>query len=327
MKAILIGAAYLAMLLAGPASAIGQEWPTRPVTMIVPAGLGGAVDIIGRVVAARMAEFLGRPIVVENVTGAGGMIGAARVGRAEPDGYQILLGTIGTQALNQTLYKTPLYDARSDFTPVALLVDVPIILTVRPDMPVTNLKEFAAFTKANQGKMQYGSPGPGSSNHLACLLLNTAIGVDAVTHIPYRNAPELNQDLMSGRIDYYCPSSTAAMTLVQGNQAKAIAVLGSSQVSIFPTLTSAPAQGFPQIEAGTWFGFFMPKNAPAAIVQKLNAATVDAITNPEVLKRVEALGGIVAAPDRRSPTYLAEFVQGEIKKWAGPIKSTGLLIE
>ena len=203
-----------AALLASAAPALAQDYPTRNITLVVPLGAGGSADVVGRLLAQSMSETLGRAIVVENVLGAGGMLGASRVAKASPDGYQILLGTVGTQAQNQTLYKTPLYDATRDFEPVGLAVDVPIILQVKKEFPADTFTDVIAYIKANADKLSFGSPGAGSSNHLACVLFNAAIGVP-VTHVPYRAAAELFQDMVAGRLDYWCPTTTAAAPLAK----------------------------------------------------------------------------------------------------------------
>jgi tripartite-type tricarboxylate transporter receptor subunit TctC len=187
--------------LALMAQAMAQEFPARPLTLVIPFGAAGGVDVIGRIMAARMGEILGRNIIVENVGGAGGMIGAARIARAAPDGYQFVLGSVGTHAQGQTLYKNPLYNSATDFQPLALVAEQPIVLAARNGLPADNLSEFIAYTKANQGKMQYGSPGTGSSTHLACALFTSEIGVK-VTHIPFRT--QATQDLIAGRTDYQC---------------------------------------------------------------------------------------------------------------------------
>src|SRR5215831_10636517 len=196
-------AAALAALVASTGSAPAQDWPTRPVTMVIPFAAGGPQDTIGRVVAQRLSEILGQQVVIENVGGAGGMTGSKRVADAPPDGYTFVLGSVGTHAQNQTLYKKPAYDAAKDFTPVAFIAQTPIALIVRKDLPVNNLQEFIAYAKANQAKMQFGSAGAGSATHLACVVLNSVIGVD-ITHIPYKGTGPAMQDLVGGRIDFLC---------------------------------------------------------------------------------------------------------------------------
>src|SRR5437016_776137 len=171
----MIAAAVAVVAVSAPAAA--QNWPNRPVTMVVPYAAGGSTDIIGRIFATRLSEILRQQVIVENIGGAGGMAGANRVAKAPPDGYQFVLGNVGTHAQNQTLYKAPLYDALADFAPVALIMDQALVLVARKDFPANNLPEFIAYTKANQAKLQYASAGLGGSNHLACVLLNTAISV------------------------------------------------------------------------------------------------------------------------------------------------------
>ncbi|MDF2119438.1 tripartite tricarboxylate transporter substrate binding protein [Roseiarcaceae bacterium H3SJ34-1] len=317
-------AACLGPCLAGAATA--QEWPSRTVNIVVPLGAGGGADIVARILAANLGPVLGQSVTIENVTGAGGMVGSARVARAQPDGYQALLGTVGTHAQNQTLYKAPLYDSRTDFEPVALVVDVPIVLVTTNSMPVKTLQEFIAYTKANQAKLQYASPGAGSSNHLACVFLNAAIGVD-VTHVPYRGASDLFQDLIAGRVDYFCPTSTAALPFTEeSKQLRAISILGGERLKVMPSVPSAAEQGLANFEAGTWFALFLPKGTPATIVKKLNAATVKVLESEDARKRLEAIGAVVVAKERMTPDYLKRYVADEVEKWKGPIERTGVSI-
>src|SRR5919108_2930249 len=237
----LLSAAAALLTLAGIASA--QDWqPTRPLTMIIPFAAGGPTDVLGRVMAQRMSELLGQQVVVENVGGAGGMTGSKRVADAAPDGYTFVLGTVGTHAQGQTLYKRPLYNAATDFTPVALLAEVPIILIVRKDLPVKDFKEFVAYAKANQAKMQYGSAGAGSATHLGCVLLNYVIGVD-ITHVPYRGTGPAMQDLAGGRIDYLCEIITTAKPQADSGTVKALAIFQKERSQAMPDLPTALEQG------------------------------------------------------------------------------------
>jgi tripartite-type tricarboxylate transporter receptor subunit TctC len=322
MPTITVAATLIALLvMIAPAAA--QDWPTRPVTMVVPTTPGGAPDLLGRVVASRLSELLREPVIVENVAGAGGMIGAARVARAPADGSQFLIGTLGTQAQNQTLYKSPLYDAATDFTPVALLWQVHFILTVRKDLPVTNLQEFIAYAKTHQMAMHYGSAGVGSPNHLACALFNAAIGIN-VTHVPYRGFGPMIEDLAASRIDYLCPSVTAAIGYIQSKQVKAIALLSKDRSPLLPAYPSAGEQGLTNFEDTGWSGMFLPKDAPPPIVHQLNAAAIAALDTPAVEVRFRQVGAEIVAAGRRSPQYLQKFVESEIKKWAAAIKAAGI---
>src|SRR5438067_9801327 len=187
----------LAVLNLGPA--LSQDWPTRPVTMVVPFAAGGPADTVARILAPGLSELLGQQVIIENMGGSGGMTGAARVAKAAPDGYQFVLGNVGTHAANQTFYKNPLYNAVTDFAPVALIAEIPFVLVTRKDFPAGNLREFTSHARANHATMQYGSGGSASATHLACVLLNAAIGVTA-THGPYRGGGPAIQDLMAWRI-------------------------------------------------------------------------------------------------------------------------------
>jgi tripartite-type tricarboxylate transporter receptor subunit TctC len=320
MKPIFLAFAVIGAL-ASPATA--QDYPARNLTLVVPLAAGGSADIVGRLLAQSMSEILGRTIIVENVAGAGGMLGAARVAKANPDGSQILLGTVGTQAQNQTLYKAPLYNAATDFAPVVLMMDQSLVLVARNDFPASNLQEFIVYTKANQSKMQYSSSGAGGSNHLACVLLNAAIGIN-VTHIPYRGAGQAMQDLLAGRVDYQCPSAPTAMPQITGKTVRAIAILTKNRSPSLPDLPSAHEQGLTGFDIPSWYALFLPKGTPDAIVRKLNAAAVAAMETPAMQDRLKTIGSDLVGPERRSPEYLGRFVADEIKKWAGPIGASGV---
>jgi tripartite-type tricarboxylate transporter receptor subunit TctC len=294
--------------------------------MVIPFAAGGPTDVLGRVVGQRMGELLGQQMVIENVGGAGGMTGSARVANAAPDGYNIVLGTVGTHAQGQTLYKKPLYSATNDFAPVALLAEVPILLATRKDLPVNNLKEFIAYAKANQKTMKYGSAGAGSATHLGCVLLNYVIGVD-ITHVPYRGTGPAMQDLASGQIDYLCEIITTAKPQIDGGTIKGIAIMNKERSPALPNLPTALEQGTPNLEAYTWNAFFMPKGTPEPIVKKINEVAVQAIKTPAVRERLQGLGAQVVSDDRTSPQYLAQFVKSEIEKWAAPIKASGVSID
>src|ERR1700716_3656593 len=204
------GAPIVALALAALVAtsvAQAQEWPTRPVTMVVPFAAGGPVDVLGRILAQYLGESIGKQVIVDNVPGGGGMTGSLRVSQAAPDGYMFVLASIGTHALNQTLSKKPLYNAATDFAPVALIADVGLVLITRKDLPANNLQEFIAYAKVNQGKMQYGSGGAGTSAHIGWVLLNQPMGIET-THIPYRGGGPALADLIAGRVDYVCTSAS-----------------------------------------------------------------------------------------------------------------------
>jgi tripartite-type tricarboxylate transporter receptor subunit TctC len=319
-------AAMLAGCLGWTGAAQAQDYPNRPVTLIIPFAAGGPTDVLGRVMAARMGEILGQQVVVENVGGAGGMTGSKRVADAAPDGHTFVLGTVGTHAQGQTMYKKPLYNSVEQFTPVALIAEVPIILTVRKDLPVNDFKEFVAYGKANQAKMQFGSAGAGSATHLGCVLLNYVTGLD-ITHVPYRGTGPAMQDLQGGRIDYLCEIITTAKPQVDGGTVKALAIFDKQRSQALPNLPTAAEQGTQNLEAYTWNAIFLPKNAPEAVVKKLNDAALQAMHTPAVRERLQGLGAQIVSDDRATPQYLGGFLKSEIEKWAAPIKAAGVSID
>jgi tripartite-type tricarboxylate transporter receptor subunit TctC len=295
-------------------------------TMVIPFAAGGPTDVLGRVVAAKMGESLGQTVVVENVTGAGGQTGSKRVADAAPDGYNFVIGTVGTHAQAQTLYKKPLYNSQTDFTPVGLIAQVPIVLIARKDLPVKDFKEFVAYAKANQSKMQIGSAGAGSATHLGCVLLNYMIGVD-ITHVPYRGTGPAMQDLIGGRIDYICEVVTTIKSQLDGGTIKGIAMLDSKRSPALPNLPTAEEQGTKDLIAYTWNAIFLPKGAPDAVVKKLNGAMLDAMRAPAVKDKLGALGAEIVSDDKATPAALAKLVKDETEKWAKPIKASGVTVE
>ena len=271
-----------------------------------------------------MSESLGVQVVVENVSGAGGITGTARVARAAPDGHTFLLGAAGVLSQNQTLYKHPPYNSTTDFAPVGLIALTPAILVTRPNFPASDLHEFIAYAKANQAKLLFGSGGAGSGGHIACLLLNTAIGV-TVTHVPYRGSPR--PDLMAGRLDYMCDFSSTALPEIEAKQVKAIAVLAHERVAMLPDLPTGDEQGLANFDATGWYAFVAPARTPERIVRRLNKAMSDALDGPVASERYKRLGNTVASPAQRSPEYLGAFIRSEIDKWAGPIRASGVSLE
>jgi tripartite-type tricarboxylate transporter receptor subunit TctC len=317
----LLSACALALAVAMPAHA--DEWPSRAITLIVPFAPGGGVDLSARIQAQHMSELLGQPIVVENMGAAAGMAGGLHVAKAEPDGYTMLIGNSGTQAYNQSLYKTPLYDSVADFTPVGLATESPRILIARKGLPVANLQKFVAYVKANQNTMQFGSAGVGSGTHLPCVLLNMAMGV-TVTHVPYRGEGPVQQDLIGERLDYMCSTIQTGAVLAQQGSVKGIAVMSPHRVKIIPDLATTGEQGLPGVEASVWNAFFLPPHAPATIVQKLNKAMSDTLDDPAVRERLESLGLEIAAPASRTPGYLATFVPEEVARWGKVVHAAGI---
>jgi tripartite-type tricarboxylate transporter receptor subunit TctC len=321
-KLMLAALAALAALL-GPADA--QDFPNRPISMVIPFAAGGPTDVLGRVVAAKMGDILGQQIIVENIGGAGGMTGANKVKVAAPDGYQILLGTVGTQAQVQNLVAKPLYNAATDFQPVALLAEVPLVLIVRKDLPVSTIKEFVDYTKQNQDKMSFASSGVGAAVHLGTVLLNSAIGVK-ITHVPYRGSAPAMQDLQGGRVDYMTEIVSTGFPQIQGGAVKAIAMLAPQRSKILPDLPTA-REGGVNVDAYTWNAIFLPNGTPEPIVKKLHDAAVEAMKSPQVREKLEGLGVTVVSDDRMSTAYLGKFVKDEIEKWGVAIKESGAKAE
>jgi tripartite-type tricarboxylate transporter receptor subunit TctC len=312
--------------LAFPTLAHAQDWPNRPVTMVVPFAAGGAVDVLARTLGARTAEILGQQIVIENIGGAGGMTGSNRIAKASPDGYQFVLGSVGTHAQNQTLYKNPAYNVMRDFDPVILVGETPLLLVTRKDFPAADLREFIAYGKANPGKLQFGSAGVGSAIHLGCVLFNAAAGIEA-THIRYRGGNPAMQDLVAGRIDYGCNIITSAYPQVRDQQIKAPALLSSKRAPLLPNLATAQEQGMAGFDAGSWNVVFFPKGTPEPIIRRLNAAISEALDTPATRERLHGIGIDIPTADRRTPTSAAKFVESEVKKYEGPIKAAGIVIE
>jgi tripartite-type tricarboxylate transporter receptor subunit TctC len=315
----------LALMLAFCCSAAAENYPTRTITMIVPFAAGGPTDLLGRLLAQRMGEILGQTVIVENITGAGGMTGMKRLADARPDGYTIGIGTVGTHAQNQWLYDHPAYNAMTDFTPVALIAEVPIVLFARKDLPVSNLKEFAAYAKKNQAAMQFGSGGAGSASHLACVVLNTAIGTN-ITHVPYKGGEPAMQDVMAGRMDFGCDLISTVKPQIDSGSVKALAVLSNTRSPVEPNLPTATEQGVNAL-AYSWNAVFLPKGVPGDLVKKLNAAALEAMKTPAFHDRLEGLGAQIVPEDRATPEYLAGFVQSEIAKWQAPIKASGVKVQ
>ncbi|HEY0224490.1 MAG TPA: tripartite tricarboxylate transporter substrate-binding protein [Pseudolabrys sp.] len=321
MKKAIYGAAFAALIAL--TTTARAEFPDRVLTMVIPFAAGGPTDVLGRIMAQSMGEVLGQTIIVENIGGAGGMTGGKKVADAKPDGYTMLLGTVGTQAQGQTLYKKPLYNAVTDFTPVALIAEIPIVVIARPDLPVNNLKEFIAYAKANAAKMTFGSAGAGSATHLGCVVADMAMGVD-ITHVPYKGSAPAMTDLISGRIDFYCEVLSTAKSFIDGKKVKPIVLMTDTRSPVEPDVPTGEEQGIKGFQAYTWNALFLPKDAPADVVKKLNDAAVKAMNSASVKDRLQGLGATVVPANQQTPAYLGDYVKSEIKKWEAPIKASGV---
>jgi len=321
MPRVLAAIAAIALLLA-PLAASAQDWPTRAVTVVVPYAAGGPIDTLARILAARLSEILGQQVVVENIPGAGGMTGSSRVAKAAPDGYTVLLSGSAVLAINQSLYKKPLYNAVTDFEHVALFADSARVVIARKDLPANTLAEFVAYAKANQARMQFGSAGVGSGMHVCAVLLNAAMGT-RITHVPYRGSAPAMQDLIGGRIDFVAEQISTALPQIQSNTVKAIATLGLERAPGLEQLPTAQEQGLPGLDCGSWSSLSFPKGTPDEIVRHLAKAVNEAVETPATRERFKGIGVTIPPPERRTPEYLAKFVPSEIERWAAPIKASG----
>jgi putative tricarboxylic transport membrane protein len=306
------GAAAVLLIASGssgaPASA--QDYPARTITMIVPFAVGGPADITGRIVADIFSRHLGRSVVVENINGAGGTIGAMRASRANPDGYTILFGHMSTNALAPAFYPNLNYDPQKDFEPVGLAAEYPELLVVRKDLPARNLREFVAYAKANANKLNVGHAGVGSISYIGCLLLNSAIGIKP-TLVPFTGtAPVLNA-MLSGEIDYECDPVLGTLPQVQAGTVRALAVAAKQRSPMLPDVPTSYEQGLGDFDCAVMYAVFTPKGTPRPIVDKLAAALNAGLDEPQVRKRLAELGADNIAPDRRGPKPLADLVRSE----------------
>ena len=303
-----------------------QSWPNRPLTMVVPYAPGGSTDLIARLIAPRLSQAVGQPVVIENMPGIGGIAGVSRVAKAAPDGYQFVVGNVGTHAQNQFLFTYPPYDAAAEFTPAALLVEQAMVLTLRPDFPVDSLDDFIAHLRANQPSMKYASAGFGSPTHLACALLNAALGID-IRHVSYRGGSPASRDLMAGKVDYFCSNLAAIKPLVETGRLKAPAVLSRSRARSLPNVPTAREQGLKDFEATNWLGLFLPSATPEPIVERLNTAAVRALGDQALEDQLRALGAEPVTPDRNTNERLSAFLAAEREKWGTALRKANIRLE
>ncbi len=316
--------ATAAILVALSAAALGQDWPTRPITMVVAAAAGGPIDVFARILAERISPALGQRVVIENIGGGGGIMGGQRVAKADPNGYTVLLGTIATHTNPQLHVDKPPYDPVADFAPIVLIAEIPLILIARKDLPPNTFDEFVAYAKANQARMNYGSAGVGSAAHLGCVMLDRAMGT-TIQHVPYRGTALAMQDLMAGRLDFLCEIAVTAVQSIKAGSVKGIANLSGQRSAVLPELPTAAERGLPSVQAYTWTALFAPKSTPAPIIAKLQATTVAAMDGPGLRDQLDNLAATLVAPNRRSPDYLDRFVKSEFAKWGDAIRAGGAL--
>lgn len=313
----------VALVLWVSLSAFAQPFPSKPVRLIVPFPPGGAVDYYARTVQNRLQETLGQPILIENRSGAGGMVGADLVVKAAPDGYTLLVGNIASLAMNVGLYSKMTYDPRKDLTPIIRTVAVNYVMTVHPSVPARSVKELIDHAKANPGKLSYGSAGSGSAPHLATELLKQRAGIDML-HVPFKGGGPMVADLLGGQIHIVIADQANLMPHVKAGKLRALAVGTLERSASYPDIPTIAESGFPGFEARAWQGIAGPANLPADIVTQLNAAFAKAMAFPEVHQRLLD-GGL--DPITGTPEDFAAFIRSEIDKWAKVAKDVGARVD
>ncbi|MES2025944.1 MAG: tripartite tricarboxylate transporter substrate binding protein BugD [Pseudomonadota bacterium] len=309
-------------VLASAFSYAQTPYPTKPITMIVPFAAGGPTDTVARLVAQSMGNTLKQTVLVENVGGAGGTIGAARVAKSAPDGYTLFLHHIG-QSTAPSLYRKLSYNAIDDFEPIGLITDVPMTLIARGDFPAKDLKELLAYVKANKTKVTYANAGIGSASHLCGMLFMTAIDTELTT-VPYKGTGPAMNDLLGGQVDIMCDQTTNTTSQIKGGKIKAYAVTTKTRVPSLPNLPTMNEAGLPGFEVAVWHGLYAPKGTPKPVIDKLDAALQIALKDPIVKQRFADLGTEPVAENRATPEALRAHLKSEIAKWAPIIKKAGV---
>lgn len=310
-------------LLAGPlaGTALAQEFPAKPVTLIVPFPAGGPSDALARSIAQGMAAGLKQTVVVENVGGASGTIGLAKLLNAPADGYTMGFGTIGTHVANAALFKKLPYDPITSFAPVGLAGTAPLLLVAKAALPVSNLKEFVAYAEANKAGMTYGSAGVGSISHYACVVLLSTLKQN-ITHVPYRGVAPAMNDLMGGHIDFMCDQSTTALPQIAGGKIKALAVLSDKPLPQLPGVATAASAGY-DMNIRSWNALFVAKATPPAIVKRLNEALRAAVADPALVKQMQAVGVDLPSPEALQPATVTELIANGLEKDVPALRARG----
>ena len=310
--------------LAGMASqSVAQEFPNRTVTLVVPFAAGGSTDLVARIIAQKMSDDLGQQVIVENVAGAGGNIGADRVARADPDGYTILMGTVATHALNPLILKTKPYDPEKDFSPVSLLVIVPNVLVVNPELPAKNVQELVALLKAEPDKYSYASSGIGTPLHLSGELFKIMAGVE-MQHIPYKGAGPALNDVIANQVPIMFDNLPSSSSHIKGGTLKALGVTTAKRVTSFPDLPTIAESGVPGYETYTWNALFAPPGTPKEVIDRLNASANKAMKDPAVIAK---MGDFSATIVGSTPEELGAHVKAELAKWEPIVKQAKIQVE
>ena len=298
------------------------DYPSRPITMVVPFAAGGPTDVLGRVLAQHMGTTLGQQVLIENPGGGGGSIGSARVARADPDGYTMVMGNLGSHAAAVGIYKDLPYDPVKDFEPVMLIGTTPMIVVVNKVFPAKDLKELIAYAKAHPGEVGYGTAGKGSIGHLAGISFNQLTGA-GLSHVPYRGLSQAMTDVIGGQIEMMFDQVVSGAPHVMSGAVRALAVASPNRSPVLPDVPSAPEAGLPEFETLAWSALFLPKNTPPAVVDRLVGALEATFRDEAIRKRMKELGNDVPPPDQRTPEALRSFVAAEIAKWTPMIKASG----
>ena len=309
--------------VAAPAAAQAPAYPTKPVRLVVPFPPGGATDIIARAVAQKLGETLGQSIVVDNRPGAGGNVGTELVAKAAPDGYTLEMGTVGTHAINASLYAKMPYDNVKDFAPIILVAGVPNVLEVTPSLPVNSVQELIAYAKANPGKLNFASSGNGTSIHLSGELFKVMAGVQ-MTHVPYKGSAPALQDLIGGNVQLMFDNLPPSLPQIKSGKLRAIAVTSAARAPALPDVPTIAESGLPGFEASSWFGLLAPAGTPPAIIAKINAEVATWLASPEGREKLAAIGANAAGG---SPEDFARHIQAETAKWAKVVKESGAKVD
>ena len=313
------------LLWGGIAAAPAQVYPSRPITMVVPFAAGGPVDTVARILSEPMRATLGQSIIVENVTGAAGSIGVGRVARAAPDGYTLSIGHWSTHVVNGAIYPLP-YDLLRDLEPIVLLPSNPMIVVSKSAVPAKSLNEFVGWIKANEGKVSAGTAGAGSATHVAGVYFQNVTGT-RFQFVPYRGTGPALQDLVAGQIDFIVDQASNSLQHVRDGKIRAYAVTASARLPSAPDIPTVAEAGLPSLDISVWYGLWAPKGTPKEIIAKLNAAAVQALSEPAVRQRFAELGLDMPPRDRLTPEALAAYQKAEIEKWWPVIKDANIKTE
>jgi tripartite-type tricarboxylate transporter receptor subunit TctC len=309
----------LAAALLLPGMAVAQTYPTRPITVVVPFPAGGPSDVVARIVTDGMSKHLGQTLVIENVGGAGGTLGSGRVATADPDGYTLLAGSMGSHVAAPVLTPNVRYDSERDFIPIGITADAPAVIVARGDFPAKNMKEFVAYVKANGDKVKQAHGGVGSSSHMACLLFNTEAGLKP-TPVAYKGTGPAMNDLLGGHVDFLCEQSVSVAGQVRSGKVKAFGISSAGKIDALPQVPAAKDGGV-NFQMNVWSGIFAPKSTPKPVVDRLAAALDKALDDPSVVKKLNDLGGAIPKKAERSPAQFDKLVKSEIVRWK-PILQT-----